>query len=260
MDIAGVVVTFVLGVAGLFISASWYRDRQLRIAEERLSSYRRLWTLTQVASPTRVEPGGQGPLTRDEAGTLHGKLTSWYYEEGQGMLLTLATRDMYLEAKKRLLNYSLSKVPEDLLQESSMLDSQKPWMQRRDEPPEAFKAFQCYVESEPEKRPEALKRLEVMKEPHVLSAWRDEWNWDARTAEWDQGARRIRELSLVRTQLKLDLDIFGFTYWSRRTENDMDFLKAANFNPERWGRMRWHRSLRRRVFGRWYAHKRDPGR
>jgi hypothetical protein len=250
MNIANLVVTFVLGVAGLFISASWYRDRQLRIAEERLSAYRRLWTLTEVARPTRMDPGGQGPLTRKEAGTLHETLTGWYYEKGQGMLLTLATRDMYLEAKKRLLTYSLASLPDDPLQTTSMLDREMPWSQGRDEPAEAFKAFRCYVESEPEARPEALTEG-----PRALSEWRIKWNWDARSAEWDEGARRIRELSLLRTQLKLDLDIFGFTYWRERTRSDEDFLTKASFNAERWGRMSWYRRLPRRVFGRWYAHK-----
>jgi hypothetical protein len=256
VHIADVVVTFVLGAAGLLLSASWYRDRQLRIAEERLSAYRKLWMLTQAATPTRLERGGQGPLTRDEAGKLYETLTGWYYEEGHGMLLTLSTRDMYLVVKEQLRAYSLGKVPEDLPAPNSPLDREKPWTQRSNEPAEAFETFRRYIGLKADKRLEALKRLDALaKEPQALSKCRVEWHWDQRTTEWNGGARRIRELSLLRTQMKLDLDIFGFTYWRKRTKDDEQFLKRAHFNPKRWGRKRWYRRWCAGNFGRWAAHK-----
>jgi hypothetical protein len=42
-----------------------------------------------VARPSRVEPPeNKGPLTPDEAADLHGEMTKWYFQDGQGMLLS----------------------------------------------------------------------------------------------------------------------------------------------------------------------------
>jgi hypothetical protein len=42
------------------------------------------------------------PLRQDERETLHKNITSWYYEKGQGMLMTPETREMFFKVKDNL--------------------------------------------------------------------------------------------------------------------------------------------------------------
>lgn len=236
VDIADVVVTAFLGVAGLLLGLSWYRDHQLKIAEERLSAYRNLWKLMEAASPTRTEAGGEGPLTRKEAKELDRRLGSWYYNDGHGLLLTLRTSDLYLEARKRLRSYSLEQ-PKAITPPRAFRDGNRPWEQRQDEPTEAFDALRAYIALSP------IKRAQARCEPRWRE-WACEWAWDDRTSEWDEGRRRIRELSLLRTQMKLDVQVIGHSYWrQQRTLHDRDFLGQANIDIDRWARKRWYRRL-----------------
>jgi hypothetical protein len=86
-------------------------------------------------------------------------MTTWYFREGNGMLLTDETKRMYLLAKRRLGEYAVS--PD--------------------------------------------------------SAWRHE------------GVLRIRELSLLRSQMRRDLNIFGVSYFSDfEREDDASERAAAN--------------------------------
>ena len=56
--------------------------------------------------------------------------------------------------------------------------------------------------------------------------------------DWrDEGKRVIRQLSLLRTQMKLDLDIYGRSYFDEELDNtDRAFLSDAGLDPARWGR------------------------
>ena len=75
---------------------------QARVAEKRFDSYAKLWAEFKVASPLR-RVTGEGPLSQDERHTLYGKLTNWYYDSGNGMLLSQETRNIYLVAKENLI-------------------------------------------------------------------------------------------------------------------------------------------------------------
>jgi hypothetical protein len=78
--------------------------------------------------------------------------------------------------------------------------------------------------------------------------------------DWQHAGRRaIRELSLLRQQMKLDLDIYGVSYFDegedvegdeevekrkkQEEEDDEAFLRSAGINPRRWARP----PLRRRL-------------
>jgi hypothetical protein len=59
------------------------------------------------------------PLTRAERSQLYDKLTDWYYDDGNGMLLTPATRNIYLKAKKNLTCPPEELVPESLVEQAA---------------------------------------------------------------------------------------------------------------------------------------------
>jgi hypothetical protein len=97
-----VAVTLVLGVVGLYLANSIRGQIQARVAEKRFDSYAKLWAEFKVASPLR-KVTREGPLSQDERHSLYGKLTNWYYDRGNGMLLSQETRDIYLAAKENLI-------------------------------------------------------------------------------------------------------------------------------------------------------------
>jgi hypothetical protein len=71
---------------------------------------------------------------------------------------------------------------------------------------------------------------------------------------WERAGRRaIQELSLLRQQMKLDLDIYGVSYFGELDdEDDKAFLRRAGIDPQRWARPHWHRRVAtaaRRMFG-----------
>jgi hypothetical protein len=66
-------------------------------------------------------------------------------------------------------------------------------------------------------------------------------------AERRRGCAVIRQMSLLRTQLKIDLALhFGFTYYSRLRPDDRAFLRACGLSPWRrpWRSGPWRRARR----------------
>jgi mannose-6-phosphate isomerase-like protein (cupin superfamily) len=171
VNVAELAITSLIAVIGLYLAHSFTRQQRLKIAEQRVGAYRKLWGQMLVARPSRTEPPeNKEPLTPAEAGDLYGKMTHWYFEGGNGMLLPHDTREMYLEAKGRLGRYA---------------------MERRE--PGSGKA----------------------------------------------GRQVTRHLSLLRSQMKNDLDIYGVFYFDALDPEDREFIRASGLDPERWGR-RWH--------------------
>ena len=191
MDAADLVITSVIAVIGLYLAHSLRRQTSLKIAEQRITSYRELWKLMGVVRPTRLSEAersgvlatddthsGVGPLTRDEASSLYQAMTRWYFDAGNGMLLTNTTKWLYLEAKKRLGDFAAG----------------------------------------------------------------DNTEWER------EGERRINELSLLRLQMRSDLDIFGVSYFGEPDDDDdRAFLEAAGIDPTKWGRPPWHRRFGKRT-------------
>jgi hypothetical protein len=173
MNIAELVITTIIAVIGLYLANSFRRQQRLRIAEQRLEAYRHLWSRMLVARPTRLEaPEELGPLTRAEAATLYREMTQWYFADGNGMLLSDPSKEMYLLAKRRLGRYAVG------------LDG----------------------------------------------------------ADEAGARRRMRELSLLRSQMKADLAIYGVFYFDSLDVEDKEFLRAAGMNPWLWQRP-WHELL-----------------
>ena len=171
MNTAELVITSVIALIGLWLAHSFTRQQRLKIAEQRVDSYRKLWGHMHVARPSRTKPPeNQGPLTQREAGCLHREMTRWYFDSGNGMLLPHDTREMFLKAKERIGCYA---------SEGGEPDSQK------------------------------------------------------------AGQRVMRDLSLLRSQMKSDLDIYGVFYFNSLDRGDKEFIRASGLDPERWGR-RWY--------------------
>ena len=110
---AGIAVTAVLTIVGLFFANSLrLRTRaevEKGVAEKRFTAYSALWAYTKIASPMRGSP-----LREDERACLYTTLTDWYYDDGNGMLLTEQTRNIYLNAKRNLTCPDEELVPETL--------------------------------------------------------------------------------------------------------------------------------------------------
>jgi hypothetical protein len=114
----GIVVTAVLTLAGLYFGNSLRlktrTEVEASVAEKRFAAYAALWAQTKIASPMRLVP-----LTRVERSQLYDKLTDWYSDDGNGMLLTRATRNIYLKAKKNLTCPPEELVPESLVEQAA---------------------------------------------------------------------------------------------------------------------------------------------
>jgi hypothetical protein len=174
VDIAAVAVSSIIGVIGLYLAHGLRRQQSLRVAEQRLDAYRKLWALMEIARPTRTDPAdGSGPLTRGEAHQLYRDMPHWYFGSGNGMLLAHRTRRFYLKARENLGAYAVGQDPD--------------------------------------------------------------WQFE--------GERCLKDLSLLRRQMALDLDIYGGYYFAELGPGDKAFLRAAGANPKRWGRPPWYRRL-----------------
>jgi hypothetical protein len=76
--------------------------------------------------------------------------------------------------------------------------------------------------------PDETKRLylEAKKRLAGFAAGSEDW--------MGGGKRRIRELSLLRTQMKVDLAIYGMPFIVGMKDEDDEFLRAADINPLGW--------------------------
>jgi hypothetical protein len=97
-------VTVVVTVVGLWLAYNYNRQMALKLSETRLEAYSRLWEITGIAAPTRMDGwGDDGCLRLDERRELWAAMTDWYYAKGGGMLLTAITKDVYLNVKHNLI-------------------------------------------------------------------------------------------------------------------------------------------------------------
>jgi hypothetical protein len=174
MALADLLLGSAITIVGLYLTHSLRRQQRLKVAEQRMASYRELWKLMEVARPTRLEAWeAAGPLTPAEARDLYASMTHWYFGAGHGMLLTETTKKLYLQTKASLGRYAVGGQP-----------------------------------------------------------------------DWQHAGRRaIQELSLLRQQMKLDLDIYGVSYFGELDDEDDKFLRRAGIDPRRWARPPWHRRL-----------------
>jgi hypothetical protein len=103
MKVVELVATIAIALIGLYAAHSFRRQQRLKVADKRVDAYRKLWGLMLVARPLRMHPPeNMQPLTRGEARTLFDKMTTWYFDDGNGMMFPDDTKRVYLGAKERL--------------------------------------------------------------------------------------------------------------------------------------------------------------
>jgi hypothetical protein len=159
--------TIGLGAAGLYFANNLRQQTRFRLADARRDAYAKLWELTKIATPTRLDLlGWEGTLKKNEREQLYRQTTDWYYEDGNGMLLEEPTRSVYLNAKHNLL------CEDDELRPANILESLPARM----------------------------------------------------TSEQKRGCLSIRQISLLRTQMKTDLAIFGVPFASDLRRHERWFL------------------------------------
>lgn len=192
----GVVATGAVG----WIAHNYRQNLQLQLSDKRLSAYTRLWEVTGVAAPTRLDGKGiAGYLRPDERWRLWRAMTEWYYRDGNGLLLDDASKSVYLKVKHNLA---------------------------------------CRTE---ELEPEGLRNL-VREE--LRQNRRGQGRPDAANDDVIRGLLAISQLSLLRTQLKSDLRIYGQTYTGHLLRHEIVFLQGCGVRLESrpWAKAsRWYR-------------------
>jgi hypothetical protein len=89
--------TVFLGIIGLWLAHNYRRQIRLKLAERQLDAYTDLWTLTALATPDR-----KSPLDRAERQNMHDEMARWYHADGNGILVSVRTRDLFLGYKSNL--------------------------------------------------------------------------------------------------------------------------------------------------------------
>lgn len=102
-------------------------------------------------------------------------MSRWYFRDGNGMLMTANTRQLYFGVKNNLIAEG--------------------------------------EELQPER---ARRRLDELSDDD---------------ASCERGALAMRQLSLLRTQMKSDLAIYGHIYGEAITEEDRDLLRLRKLDP-----------------------------
>jgi hypothetical protein len=182
-----VIAPILLTIVGAYFSYSYGRQQKLRLASRRLGAYSKLWEATRVADPHRLDVWAglvdkvgalDGPLTESERHVLHETLTTWYYKDGNGMLLSKPTRTIYLKAKYNLI---------------------------------------CY---------------DAHLEPRRFRKWlKDTGRIDGRGLTWEErGCFSIRQLSLLHTQMKTDLAIYGIPFTETLAQHERKFLRGCGLH------------------------------
>lgn len=183
-DFAIAAATLVLaGVTGVFAN-SYRRKMAIELAEPRRIAYSRLYELTGMAAPSRLDlEGRHGALDQQERELLYGELTTWYYLHGNGMLLADDTRDVYLKARWNLI------CPTEQIKPQGLPDLIAADLAR------------------PEESPVDEETL--------------------------RGILSIRQLSLLRTQMKSDLAILGDVSTGNLASHERAFLVECEIDLDK---------------------------
>src|SRR2546425_12849896 len=90
---------FLASIYATIVAHNVRGEMQVKLLEPRLDSYRKLWALMEVASPSLEQEWSSGARA-----TLESTLRDWYYATGNGIFLSKESRALLVEAKKSLLD------------------------------------------------------------------------------------------------------------------------------------------------------------
>jgi len=151
------------------------------IAKERFRAYAALWARIPY-SPELRKLKKLSALSPQELLQIFDSMTSWYYEEGNGMLLGRETRQVYFHVKSNLIC-----APADFAPSSAVIDD--------------------HLDDE------------------------------------ERGRLCIRQLSLLRSAMRADLEIFGRPWGSDFGDEDRAFFRACKVRLSRIERKGWEERL-----------------
>lgn len=109
--------TAILAVIGLWLAHNYRRQVGLKLVERRIDAYMRLWGILATASPGRTTP-----LDGVERRTLHDEMNRWYFDEGNGILISTPARDLWVAAATNLTCSATAMRPPALAAEFGNLD------------------------------------------------------------------------------------------------------------------------------------------
>jgi hypothetical protein len=175
-DVAGIAVTLILGVLTIFVVNGFRRQLAIRTAEKRIAAYGALWEATYPARPSRWMHEGE-VLDSKERRELWEVMSKWYFDAGNGMLMTKDTRSLYFAVKDNLI---------------AELDTLEPLCARQ-----------------------RLRKL------------------SGERLDWERGKLAMDQLSLLRTQMKSDLEIYGRPYGAPLGPEGIGLLRLAELDLER---------------------------
>lgn len=122
-----ILATLIVGGVGAYFSYNYRIQTRLKVLELRIDAYRKLFAITEIASPTRLGRGAQ--LSEQETKKLGFDIYSWYYENGHRLLMPNLTRRHLQWLQRTLQGEPVEDVtPDPLLREVSKLRT----MLRRD--------------------------------------------------------------------------------------------------------------------------------
>jgi hypothetical protein len=94
---AQAVGTATLAGVGLWLAHSYRRQVGLKLVERRIDAYVRLWAVLAPASPGRT-----APLDQAERQRLHDEMNRWYFDEGNGILMSTPARNLWVAVSDNL--------------------------------------------------------------------------------------------------------------------------------------------------------------
>jgi hypothetical protein len=199
----------IVAAIGLYFAYSYRRQIRITLAESRREAYARLWELTVVAASTRLDDvdGAAGPITLAQRQQLYDRMTRWYYSRGNGMLLAKDTREVYLKAKSNLACPKGQLRPAQVGKQTIL---------------EALRTELSVSEREKDKPLPYGKATDL-------------------TEDKLRGVLAIKQLSLLRAQMKSDLKIYGNLYFGDLADTDREFLVycRVKINRSPWRRPRF---------------------
>ncbi|GGQ82663.1 hypothetical protein GCM10010166_61040 [Couchioplanes caeruleus subsp. azureus] len=89
--------TAILAVIGLWIAHNYRRQVGLKLVERRIDAYMGLWAILAAASPGRTSP-----LDRVERQKVRDEMNRWYFDDGNGILMSTPARDLWIAVASNL--------------------------------------------------------------------------------------------------------------------------------------------------------------
>jgi hypothetical protein len=183
-------------------------------------------------------------MSFEERVELYDKMVSWYYGQGNGLLLTPVARELYLNAKVNLICMN-----KELRLNFRQLGIR---LNRPDNPTNPTpEELGRYLEERDRYLENLDKELDKYLRSNLKNEQLDDYLSSARPKQEEKlwrGSLSMDQLSLLRAQMRADIKVFGLAYKLDLGDLEKAFLEAANVDL--WKRP-WRKPLTMRWKKRW---------